>query len=134
MCYIIQFQFRGISCTWTVQNISRVTPVPSAHRRTLQGQVYTVLLHSEYVSMGSWWWGQTQAIILVSLPLRAAPRLSGVDGNTHTSVHKVWFRSFYIQRGTTHSGKVKITPIYAIFFNSLLHGSDAAKAVHRNLF
>lgn len=42
--------------------------------------------------------GINKAVILFSLPLRAAPRLSGVDGNTHTSVHKLWFRTFYIQR------------------------------------
>ena len=94
-----------------------------------------VLLHSYgFVSTGGWWWGQTQALILGSLPLRADPRLTGVDGNILTNVHELWFRSFYIHRGMTHSGKVKITPIYSIFLNSLLHGSDASKAVHRNLF
>lgn len=64
-----------------------------------------------HVSTGGWRWGQTRALILGSLPLRADPRLIGVDGNILTNVHELWFRSFYIHRGMTHSGKVKITPI-----------------------
>lgn len=73
------------------------------------------------VSTGGWWWRQTQALILGSLPLKADSRLTEVDRNILTNMHKLWFRSSYLYKGMTRSGMVTTHPILAACCMDLMH-------------
>lgn len=61
LCYTIQFQ--------TVQNISRITSAICLQKNSWRPGLCSHSWLYGYLSMGGWWWVQTQALILGSLPL-----------------------------------------------------------------